>query len=173
MRYYVTLEDRTFEVDLTGDVPKVDGHEIDAELHRLPGTPTRLLLLDGRSHTLVARRTDGAGWGLYLDGEPFEADVVDERTRAIREMTGQAGADAGPRPVRAPMPGLVVRVAVETGERVEAGQSVAIVEAMKMENDLKAESAGVVADVRVEAGEAVEKGAVLVEFEADSGAGDE
>jgi acetyl-CoA carboxylase biotin carboxyl carrier protein len=51
---------------------------------------------------------------------------------------------------------------------VEAGQSVAIIEAMKMENDLRADAAGTVAAVRVEAGQPVEKGAVLVEFEADA-----
>jgi pyruvate carboxylase subunit B len=168
MRYYVTLEDRTFEVDLTGDVPRVDGQDVDASISRVPGTPTRLLLVDGRSHTLVARRHETDGWDLYLDGERFNADVVDERTRAIREMTGQAEGDAGPKPVRAPMPGLVVRIHVAEGDRVDAGQSVAIVEAMKMENDLKAESAGVVARIRVAAGEAVDKGAVLVEFEAEA-----
>ncbi len=167
MRYYVTLDDRTFEVDLTGDVPRVDGEEVNAAVNNVPGTPTRLLLVDGRSHTLVARRDHADGWDLYLDGERFTADVVDERTRAIREMTGQAAGDTGPKPVRAPMPGLVVRVSVEEGDRVEAGQSVVIVEAMKMENDLKAESGGVVATVRVAAGEAVDKGAVLVEFEAE------
>ncbi len=167
MRYYVTLEDRTFEVDLTGEVPRVDGEEVGAELRQVPGTPTRLLLVDGRSHTLVARRGEADCWDLYLDGERFEADVVDERARAIREMTGQAAGDQGPSPIRAPMPGLVVSLAVEEGDRVEAGQSVAIVEAMKMENDLKAESDGVVARVRVAAGEPVEKGAVLVEFEVE------
>lgn len=169
MRYYVTLEDRTFEVDLTGPLPKVDGEEVDAAVTRVPGTPTRLLLVDRRSHTLVARRGESDGWDLYLDGERFEADVVDERARAIREMTGQAAVDSGPRPIRAPMPGLVVSVAVAEGDRVEAGQSVAIVEAMKMENDLKAGSDGVVTRVMVGAGEAVEKGAVLVEFEAEDG----
>jgi biotin carboxyl carrier protein len=172
MRYYVTLEGRTFEVDLTGDVPCVDGREVDAVLDAVPGTPTRLLLVDRRSHTLVARRGEGNAWDLYLDGERFDADVVDERTRAIREMTGQSAADLGPRPVRAPMPGLVVSLAVGVGDRVEAGESVAIVEAMKMENDLKAESGGVVARILVSAGEPVEKGAVLVEFEADEEAVD-
>lgn len=166
MRYYVTLEGRTFEVDLTGDVPRVDGEEVQAEMHAVPGTPTRLLLVDGRSHTLVARRGEADRWDLYLDGERFDADVVDERRRAIREMTGAGAADLGPRPVKAPMPGLVVRVAVAPGDRVEAGQSVAIVEAMKMENDLKAETEGVVARILVEPGQPVEKGAVLVEFEA-------
>lgn len=171
MRYYVTLEDRTFEVDLTGEVPRVDGREVDAGLSRVPGTPTRLMLVDGRSHTLVARRDETDGWDLYLDGERFNADVVDERTRAIREMTGQAEGDTGPRPVRAPMPGLVVRVDVAEGDRVAAGQSVVIVEAMKMENDLKAGSAGRVSRIHVAAGEAVDKGAVLVEFEAEDADG--
>ena len=172
MRYYVTVEGRTFEVDLTGEVPRVDGEEVEAELSRVPGTPTRLLLVDGRSHTLVARRGEGDAWDLYLDGERYDGDVIDERTRAIREMTGQTAADLGPRPIRAPMPGLVVSVAVAQGDPVEAGQSVAIVEAMKMENDLKAESDAVVARVLVEPGEAVEKGTVLVEFEAPGGGGD-
>lgn len=173
MRYYVTLEGRTHEIDLTGERPRVDGVEVDAELSRVPGTPTRLLLVDGRTHTLVVRESDGERWELYLDGERLDVDVVDERTRAIREMTGQAGAEPGPRPIRAPMPGLVVSIAVGVGDRVEAGQSVAIVEAMKMENDLKSESGGVVASVLVDAGEPVEKGAVLVELEAEEGTGDE
>ena len=172
MRYYVTVEGRTFEVDLSGAVPEVDGEAVESELTRLPGTPTRHLLADGRSFPFVARRGEGGRWDFHLGGERLEVHVVDERTRAIREMTGQAGEDDGPRPIRAPMPGLVVSVAVAAGEAVEAGQSVAIIEAMKMENELRAEAAGVVKRVVVEPGEPVEKGAVLVEFEAE-GDGDD
>ena len=164
MRYYVTVAGRTVEVDLTGDVPQVDGEPVVAELVQIPGTPIRHLLADGRSHTLVARRRDRHGWELHLDGERLDVEVLDERTRAIRSMTGQSAAASGPRPVRAPMPGLVVRVHVEPGQRVQAGQSVVIVEAMKMENDLKAEGDGVVTRVGVSEGEPVEKGTVLVEF---------
>ena len=165
MRYFVTVEGRTFEVDLSGTAPTVDGTEVDAELVGIPGTPTRHLLEDQRSHTLVTRRNDRHEWELHLDGQRHTVEVVDERTRAIREMTGHAAAASGPKPVRAPMPGLVVQVSVEVGDTVSAGQSVAIIEAMKMENDLKAESEGRVAEVLVEPGQAVEKGAVLVEFE--------
>ena len=68
------------------------------------------------------------------------------------------------------MPGLVVRVEVAAGERVRAGQGVVIMEAMKMENELRAEGEGVVARVLATAGQPVEKGAILVEFERD-GAG--
>jgi pyruvate carboxylase subunit B len=63
------------------------------------------------------------------------------------------------------MPGLVVRVQVEPGVRVSAGDGLVVLEAMKMENELKAPAGGVVKRVRVAAGEAVEKGQVLVDFE--------
>jgi pyruvate carboxylase subunit B len=62
------------------------------------------------------------------------------------------------------MPGLVVRVEVAEGQSVTAGQGVVIMEAMKMENELKAEAAGVVGKILVQPGQAVEKGAVLIEF---------
>jgi acetyl/propionyl-CoA carboxylase alpha subunit len=171
MRYYVTLAGRTLEVDLSGDVPVVDGERVEAELVRVPGRPTLHLLADGRSHTLVANRRDRQLWELDLDGDRYEVAVVDERTRAIQAMTGQGVAAKGPRPVLAPMPGLVVRVSVEPGDRVRAGQSVVIIEAMKMENDLKAESDGVVERVSAVAGQAVEKGAVLVEFREEEDGG--
>jgi len=67
--------------------------------------------------------------------------------------------------VVAPMPGLIVRVNVSPGDTVAAGQGLVVVEAMKMENELKAPADGVVARVSVEAGAAVEKGAVLVVLE--------
>ena len=167
MRYYVTIEGRTLEVDLTGEVPAVDGTPMPSEMARIPGTPTRHLLADGRSHTLVARREGRHEWDIHLDGERYAMEVLDERTRAIREMTGQGAAALGPKPVRAPMPGLVVRVNVAVGDAVEAGQSMVIIEARKMENDLQAESDGRVARIAVEPGEPVEKGAVLVELEAE------
>lgn len=167
MRYYVTIADRTIEVELTAEGARVDGRLIRADLVTLPGTPIRHLLADGRSHALLARPGERRGqWQLQLDGYRFEAEVLDERTRAIRGMTAAEHPATGPKPVRAPMPGLVVRVEVEPGQAVRAGQGVVVMEAMKMENELKAEAAGVVARVLVAAGQAVEKGAVLVEFRA-------
>jgi len=106
-------------------------------------------------------------WDIHMGGERFQAEVVDERTRAIRAMTGEVGAALGPRPIRAPMPGLMVRVDVEEGDTVVAGQTVAIIEAMKMENDLKAESDGVVSKILARPGDPVEKGATLVELAAE------
>jgi pyruvate carboxylase subunit B len=90
---------------------------------------------------------------------------VDERTQLIRKMSGASADRSGPKPIRAPMPGLIVSVEVGVGDRVGTGQGVVVMEAMKMENELRAEAAGTVAQVLVAAGETVEKGQILIALE--------
>ena len=166
MRYYVTVGDRVVEVDLTGHTPVVDGTPVEAELTALPGTPVRSLLVDGRSHTLSAKPGARRGqWSIALGKERFTAEAVDERTRAIREMAGTSGDDAADKTVTAPMPGLVVKIEVEVGQAVRAGQGVVVVEAMKMENELKAPADGVVAKILVQERQTVDKGAALIVLE--------
>jgi biotin carboxyl carrier protein len=168
MRYYVTVGKRTFEVVLHDQDVIVDGSPVQAELRHVAGTLLRHLTLNHESHRVVALPGEARGhWDLQLDGERVRLEVVDERTRAIRAMTARTAVVSGPKPVRAPMPGMVVRVEVEVGAQVRAGQGVVIIEAMKMENELKADGAGVVTRIMAEPGTAVEKGAVLVEFAAE------
>lgn len=165
MRYYVTIGQRTHEVELRDQVVLIDGEPVRAELLHVPGTELRRLSLDGASYRVVAVPGETRGnWEVQLDGERVHAEVVDERTRAIRAMTARNSTQHGPKPVRAPMPGLVLRVDVEAGQHVNAGQGIVIIEAMKMENELRADAPGVVSKVLVSAGTPVEKGAVLVEF---------
>lgn len=169
MRYFVTVDGRPVEVELAGDRISVDGRDVTAELVAVPGSPTRHLLLDGRSFVMSVQRGGARGeWEIQLNGHHFSAEVVDERTRSIRQLARVAAGPQGPKPVRAPMPGLVVRVEVEAGQTVQVGDGVAVIEAMKMENELKAEAPGVVSNVLVADGDAVEKGTVLVEFEAEA-----
>lgn len=165
MRYFVTIRGRTFTVDLSGAAPLVDGEEVTAEMTTIAGTPVRHLLLDARSHQLLAFPGERRGeWEIMIGPDRLALDVVDERTRTLREMTGTVAVDTRPA-ITAPMPGLVVRVEVEEGVAVKAGQGVVVVEAMKMENELKAPADAVVARILVEPGQAVEKGATLVLFE--------
>jgi pyruvate carboxylase subunit B len=164
MRYYVTLDDRTVEVELSPDGPRIDGESVDADLAHVEGTDLRNLLLNGESFRLLARKQHGGAWEIHLRGRRMLAEAVDERSRTIREMTAVATGPAGPKPIRAPMPGLVVKVEVDEGDRVEAGQGVVIVEAMKMENELKAEVSGIVARVHVREGQAVEQDQVLIDL---------
>jgi pyruvate carboxylase subunit B len=166
MRYFVTVDGHTYEVDLGPDGTLVDGAPVDADLAHVEGTEIRSLILDGASHRILARRGEGGEWTLHLGGRRYRAEAVDERTSAIREMTGASAGPRGPRPVQAPMPGLVVKIEVAVGDTVAPGQGVAIVEAMKMENELKAESAGVVTRIHVEPGQTVEKDQVLIDLAA-------
>jgi acetyl/propionyl-CoA carboxylase alpha subunit len=164
-RYFVSVGERTVEVDVGPDGVRVEGRPVNAELVRLPGSGVRSLLVDGRSHRLVARRTGTGSWNLHLNGGELDLSVLDERGRRIRELSAVSGGPAGPKPVVAPMPGMVMAVEVEVGDEVVAGQGVVIIEAMKMENELKAEGEGRVKAVHAEPGQAVEKGAILVEWE--------
>ena len=164
MKYFVTVGGRETEIDVDGDHVVVAGERIPATLSTLPGSPLRQLIVGGRSVALPMEprgRGRGAGTG---GGERREVEVVDERTRHIRSLTGDADRKAGPMVLKAPMPGLVVRVQVEAGQTVAAGTPLVILEAMKMENQLTAAGPATILAVRVEAGAAVEKGQVLIEL---------
>jgi biotin carboxyl carrier protein len=165
MLYHVTIGDRTLEVEIADGAITVDGHTATgAELVALQGGGVHHLLAGGQSHAIVASGAGQGVWEMHIGGRRVHAEVVDERTRAIRAMTRATAGPTGPRPIRAPMPGLVVRVEVAVGDAVRAGQGVLIMEAMKMENELKADAPGVVSRILAAPGQAVEKGAVLVEF---------
>jgi biotin carboxyl carrier protein len=164
MKYFVTIGGREIEVEVEGDQVRVGGRQATAHLLRIPGTPLRHLLLDQESLTLSVERRERGEWQLGVAGSRYEARVVDERARHIQSLTGGTRAKAGPAVLKAPMPGLVVRVLASEGQVVEVGQGLVVLEAMKMENELRATAPGVVQAVRVSPGQAVDKGQLLIEF---------
>lgn len=170
MKYFVTVAGRTIEVDLHAGGTRVDGVEVRADLRELPGTRVRSLIVDGRSLTMLAAPLEAGIWELQVAGARHRIEVVDERTRAIRAMTGQGAAPRGPAAIRAPMPGLVTRIEVAAGDSVRAGQGIVVIEAMKMENELRADADAVIDRILVEPGQAVEKGAILVQMRATEAA---
>jgi biotin carboxyl carrier protein len=163
VRYFVTIGAQTLEVDVEGSRVRVGGDTLEAHLAAVPGTPLYHLLLAGESWTVAAQPLERAGaWMLGVVGERAAVEVVDERTRQLATLAARPPAAGEAGPVVAPMPGLVVRVEVAAGQRVDAGAGLVVIEAMKMENELRAPRAGVVRTVHVTAGEAVDKGAPLV-----------
>ena len=166
MKYHVTVSGREWAVEVDGGRVIVDGTPWEAHLAGIPGTPLSHLLLGGDSWTIAAQVLDGAGrWALGLAGERYDVEVVDERARQIQDLTGRRPAHDGGGLLRAPMPGLVVRVEVEAGQVVAAGAGLVVVEAMKMENELRSPRDGRVKDVPVREGQTVEAGQPLAVLE--------
>ncbi len=167
IRYIVDLDGRSFVVSLDGGTASVDDSPpVAVHLQAIEGTPVRLVTVGTTVHRVTARREGERGrYVVRIDGRRYAVDALDERTRAIRDMAAAGRVAAGPVPVTAPMPGLVIRVHVTPGQHVTAGDPLAVIEAMKMENELRAPAAGTVRAVHVAAGTAVEKGATLIEFE--------
>ena len=164
MKYVVQLNDERKPVTLGPEgVSYEDATPLHAELSDIEGSPVRMVKIGTRVYRVVVQRHQGRGrYTLWTDGYRFEVEALDERTRAIRDLSAASAAPVGPAPVRAPMPGLIVRVNVKAGDKVQAGQGIVVMEAMKMENELRATAAGTVKSVEVVPGTAVEKGALLV-----------
>jgi acetyl/propionyl-CoA carboxylase alpha subunit len=166
MKYVVTINGTEHEVALDGDGVHVGSEDINARVAPVDGTPVRIVTIGDEVHRVVVRQGGSRGmYTLWLDGWRFEVEALDERTRAIRALAGASAGPSGPAPLVAPMPGLIVRVHVAVGDAVQAGQGLVVMEAMKMENELRAQAAGRVKTVHATPGTAVEKGALLIELE--------
>ena len=164
MKYVVQLNEERKSVSLDSSDVRYETEPVaHAELSDIEGSPVRMVKIGTNVYRVVAQKRQGRGrYTLWVDGYRFETEALDERTRAIRDLSAASASPVGPAPILAPMPGLIVRVNVRVGDTVEAGQGVVVMEAMKMENELRATAAGVVKSVEVAAGTAVGKGALLV-----------
>ena len=167
-RYQVTLGERVLQVDVRreGDhvFVRVDGGpEQVAQLGTVQG-PLRWLVLGDRKTELMAAPGQDAV-GLALDGLEFRAEVLDEARARLASLTGARTATHARRELRAPMPGLLIKVLCQAGDAVEAGQPLVVLQAMKMENELSLPRGGTVRSVAATPGQSVEQGQVLVVVE--------
>jgi acetyl/propionyl-CoA carboxylase alpha subunit len=163
MKYAATVGTRTAVVEVTQDAGRyrvtLDDQVWDVDA-RLTAQGISSLIIDGVSH--VADVDDDTGVCIVeVGGETYSIRVEEQTRYIIRTRGGAAGAGGG-QTLEAPLPGKITHVAVQVGDAVVAGQALIVIEAMKMENELKAVAAGTVRDVRVAAGQAVNAGDVLV-----------
>lgn len=181
MKVVVTIAGRDVIVDWPdGGEPLVDGEAVAGDVLRVrPGVYS--VLAGGRSYevTLDSEVIGGGAPGeagapagrdllVGVDGLTLDVEVEDERGRALRARAGGAGAGAGTAAeftVVAPMPGRVVAVSVAVGDAVERGQTVVVLEAMKMESALTTPHAGTVAEVLVSPGQTVQQRQPLVKID--------
>lgn len=166
MKYVVTVNGERIEATVDADGVRVGDRVVHASLTDVGGTPVTVLTMGPDVHRVVIQRGSRRGeYALWVDGHRYDVEALDERTRAIRDLSNEGSRSSGPAPLVAPMPGMIVRVNVEVGDAVQPGVPLVVMEAMKMENELRASAVGVVKAVRVSPGTAVERGTVLVELE--------
>jgi len=171
VRLRVTLGERQVVVDLPdlpGALPAVDGAPLPADLRPVaPGLYS--VLLDGRSFEVaIEAPAEGEVAGrLSVDGEAASWTVEDERRHRSRQSAAGGGGatPGGAYTVAAPMPGRVVAVPVAAGDAVSRGQTVVVLEAMKMESALTAPHAGRVVEVLVSPGQTVRQRQALVRLD--------
>ena len=123
------------------------------------------LLIDGRSLPVVVEEEPGGRLRVTVDGRPVAVQVKDEKAMLLERFGLNDTGSEAERTILAPMPGLVLNVMVEPGQTVQTGQGLLVLEAMKMENELRAHTDGIVKALHVAPGDAVVKNALLLEFE--------
>jgi acetyl/propionyl-CoA carboxylase alpha subunit len=163
MKFVATIGDTSETVEVSGTAGRYRltiGSEVWEVDGRLTAQGIYSLLVGGVSYVADVRDEGGA---CVVDvGDERYVVRVEEETRFILRTRGGAGAAGRTQTLVAPLPGRIVHVAIKPGDRVEKGDTLLVIEAMKMENEYKATSAGTIAEVRVSAGQAVNGGDVLV-----------
>lgn len=160
MRYATTIDDHTYviEINRDGEVT-IDGETCPIDLRAIDEV-TYSLLIEHRSHEALVELT-GDVVDVLLNGRMYSVQVQDERARRLTQASG-GGTHSGEVQIKSPMPGLIVATPVSEGQTVKKGQTVIVLESMKMENELKAPRDGTVTAVKVVPRQNVEQHQVLV-----------
>jgi biotin carboxyl carrier protein len=162
MIYEITIAGQQHRVEISrgaaGMQVKLDGEPVAVDLQQ-PEADVLSLLWEGRSYEVRRERAAEGPLRLEIDGRRYSAEVRDPRSLRSRRAAGDIL--EGPQRLTASMPGKVVRILAPEGTQVEAGQGVLVVEAMKMQNEVKAPKSGVVAKILAQEGSAVNAGDAL------------
>lgn len=162
MKYFAQVNDQRYEIEVMNDgLVMVNGEERHVDFKSMGQHAIYSLLIDNQSFEAVVEHRDGK-YSVLIFGDLYEIAVTDERTERLARAGMTATAPTGDVSIRSPMPGLIVDVPVAAGDEVSQGQTVVILESMKMENELKSPRDGVISRVEVEKGQSVEQNSVLV-----------
>jgi biotin carboxyl carrier protein len=177
-RCVVSVEGATFEMKrISAQTLEIDGKEQQYDFRPI-GDRAFSLILDGKSlvfNLIGDDASTGAKNGMdgflgqtvriSIQGREYSVLVDDDRSLLFKKFVSKGHSTGGAQVIRAPMPGLISRVEVEVGQEVTKGQGLLVLEAMKMENELRATGSGRVKKVHVEKGKPVEKDASLITIE--------
>lgn len=162
MKYEVLIDGNSHQIDLEradmGYQCTVDGEPFALNV-AMTARDVLSIIHEGRHYEAKREYSLMGETHIIVGSERFLAEVRDPRS--LRSRRAAAGADAGPAKIIAPMPGKIVRVIAAEGDEVEAGQGLVVVEAMKMQNEIKATKKGKVTRITVKEGSAVNAGDLL------------
>lgn len=167
-RIELIKERNSLEIRLNNKIIKIDNCQLRTGRHEisLTGQTWRFVtfLKDNQPYELELLKDDTAYY-CWLGSRSVRCEVIDEKTARYAKIMGDSYGSGKTRVLSAPMPGMVVRVEVDVRQNVKKGDGLLIVEAMKMENELKATHPGTIKEIKVKAGQPVEKNQPLVVFE--------
>jgi biotin carboxyl carrier protein len=162
MKYVAIINDEQYEVEIQKDGSILLNGE-PREVDFLPlGESLYSVITEHSSLEVVIDESDGL-YSVMLGGRLYEGQVLDERALMMAQRRG--GLTVGSGEVHSPMPGLIVKIPVEEGQAVSHGDTVIILESMKMQNEIKSPLDGVVTKVLAQSGQTVDKNALLIVIE--------
>ena len=164
MKYYAQVGSTEYEIDIENEIITIDGEPVSVDLQKSGDPELYSVLFGGKSFDMLieSHRFD---YAVTFQNEQFQVLVEDERTRKLNRGRKAPGALGDDTAVTAPIPGLVVKVLVDVGDTVEEGQPLVILEAMKMENEIRSARTGVIQEIKAASGQRVEQNEVLLLFE--------
>ncbi|MCB0047902.1 MAG: biotin/lipoyl-binding protein [Caldilineaceae bacterium] len=164
MKYYAMIGENEYEIEIDEEGVQIDGRPVDVSLELAGDADLYSMLFNGRSYELMLEASRYQ-YAVTVRGDQYQVQIEDERARRLNAARGQEPVPEGEYGIRAPIPGLVVQVLVEEGDEVEENQSLLILEAMKMENDIRSPRACTIKKINVAAGQRVEQNAVMLVVE--------
>ena len=168
MKLQALVNDETLNLEITRDSNRVtaniDGREYDLEVSE-PEPNVFLFKENGKIHEFYVSSATAIGTPTIVSSNRGDVEVTLIDPKRLRGSTAAAGSADGLAEVKTMMPGKVVRIILQKGDEVSKGDSVIVVEAMKMQNDLKSPKAGVVKEIRAVEGATVAAGEVLAVIE--------
>lgn len=159
-------ENRAFSVGREGDTWQIDGMEVDGDIQMQPNGLISILY-NHKSYTATIEKIDHKAKQMVvsINGSLRTIAISEPMDQLLASMGLDLKAMQKAEPVKAPMPGMILKVLVQPGQQIAKGDGLLILEAMKMENVLKASADATVKSVNVQERTAVEKGAILIELE--------
>ncbi len=167
MKYHIHIGEQEIPLELyrDGETIRVNNgnREIPLDIHYI-GDGFISVIIGGRQYDLYLSENSG-NMVVHIGFNKFEVSVLDEREKMLSEFAKSHSSKTKLSELKAPMPGLVVKILVKAGDEFKRGEGLIIIEAMKMENELKAVDDGRVKEIKVSSGDAVDKGTMLMKFE--------